>query len=166
MRPCVPKTVSLASARSFSCSELGFVFSGGWAQTLPCSGYCGAGWRNIFFSLWCQPLCWTCCRASCPGKRRAEPGSGPATLPCPREHSSLLPSPSPALSGHGVFTQHTRGNQQQPLTAWIYSQKGFNSLQILLLFLACEVPHEKAIISFTALLLHWCCFPHSLDMQP
>lgn len=94
MRPCVPKTVSLASC-SFSCSELGFVFSGGWAQTLPRSGYCGAGGKKIFFSLWCQPLCWTCCRASCPGKRRAEPGSGPATW--------LLPGAVP----HGLVPENT-----------------------------------------------------------
>lgn len=40
-----------------------------------------------------------------------------------RTHSSLFPSPSPALSGLRGFTEHTLGNQKKPLTAWLFPKE-------------------------------------------
>lgn len=134
MRPCVPKTVSPGLAFSFCCSELAFVFSGAGHRLSPvqatvamgggkfssshcdanhCTGHVVAG-LNILeregLSLGlAQPCC--CCLGLC------------QTVWSQRTHSSLLPSPSPALSGFRGFTEHTLGNQKKPLTAWLFPKE-------------------------------------------
>lgn len=166
VRPSAPTPGSLALAFSFSCS-LAFVFFGAMHRHCPVQAAATLGGGKCLLLTVMPPTgqemlqglmfwkekgwAWVWARHIAAARCWAKPSG-------PKQHSLLLLSPSPALSGRRGFTEPTLGNQKRPLTAWLYSQRGFNSWQILILFLICEVSHKKAVTSSVAAPPHWCPF--------